>query len=229
MYIDIKKLSCLLETPEALLAYLDGLSNAQFRQAGLVLGENMLPKTTEHVFWSIFSAMFRHNRKAYLGTLLKALAKKINATDASSEELERLGLWEEEFCTICQKLTETDRKKILLSLLPLLKNPADTERLLVQCGLKESSLWIPFLLQINSKPCAFLLLKALRYVEHDKALLIRTCHFLMKRGDDLSFSVASIMRLSFGLEEVHGTFSLSLKPYQLARVEQSYEAFSMLF
>ena len=62
-------------------------------------------------------------------------------------------------------------------------------------------------------------------MEHDKPLLIRTCHFLMKRGDGLSFSMASLLRLSFGFEEVRGTFSLSLEPYQLARIEQNYEAF----
>jgi hypothetical protein len=37
--------------------------------------------------------------------------------------------------------------------------------------------------------------------------------------------MASLLRLSFGLEEVRGTFSLSLEPYQLARIEQSYDAF----
>jgi hypothetical protein len=47
----------------------------------------------------------------------------------------------------------------------------------------------------------------------------------MKRGDSQSFNLASLLRLSFGLEEVRGTFSLSLEPYQLSRVEQNYDAF----
>lgn len=71
----------------------------------------------------------------------------------------------------------------------------------------------------------FLLLRALRYVEHDRALLIRTCYFLMKAGDALSFNMAALLRTYFALEEVRGTFSLSLKPYELARIEQSYDAF----
>lgn len=227
MMLDARKLSTLLETPEQLLAYLGEMSNAQFRNASRVLGERLLPSVDNDVFWQVFRALLLSDRKAYLGTLLKALVARLcpKGVHPTSEVLDEVGLWTGVFPSLCQELTDTDRKKILLALLPLFASPSDAERLLLQCGLKESSSWIPFLLQVQSKPCYFLLLKALRYVEHDKPLLIRTCHFLMKRGDGQSFNMASILRLSFGLEEVRGTFSLSLEPYQLARIEQNYDAF----
>lgn len=227
MLLDVRKLASLLETPDQLLAYLAEMSNAQFRNASRVLGERLLPSVDNDVFWPLFRALFLSDRKAYLGTLLKALALRLSprGAEVSTSILEESGIWTSEFVSVCHDLTDTDRKKVLLYLLPLFASPSDVERLFLQCGLKEGSSWIPFLLQVQSKPCYFLLLKALRYVEHDKPLLIRTCHFLMKRGDGLSFSMASLLRLSFGLEEVRGTFSLSLEPYQLARVEQSYEAF----
>lgn len=227
MLLDIRKLGILLETPEQLLAYLAEMSNAQFRNASRVLGERLLPSVDNDVFWPLFRALFLSDRKAYLGTLLKALVLRLSprGTEVSTSILQESGIWTSEFVSVCHELTDTDRKKVLLSLLPLFSSPSDVERLFLQCGLKDGSAWIPYLLQVQSKPCYFLLLKALRYVEHDKPLLIRTCHFLMKRGDGLSFSMASLLRLSFGLEEVRGTFSLSLEPYQLARVEQSYEAF----
>ena len=227
MLLDVRKLGILLETPEQLLAYLAEMSNAQFRNASRVLGERLLPSVDNDVFWPLFRTLFLSDRKAYLGTLLKALVLRLSprGTEVSTSILEESGIWTSEFVSVCHELTDTDRKKVLLSLLPLFASPSDAERLFLQCGLKEGSSWIPYLLQVQSKPCYFLLLKALRYVEHDKPLLIRTCHFLMKRGDGLSFSMASLLRLSFGLEEVRGTFSLSLEPYQLARIEQSYDAF----
>ena len=227
MLLDIRKLATLLETPEQLLAYLAEMSNAQFRNASRVLGERLLPSVDNDVFWPLFRALFLSDRKAYLGTLLKALVLRLSprGAEVSTSILEESGIWTSEFVSVCTDLTDTDRKKVLLSLLSLFASPSDVERLFLQCGLKEGSSWIPFLLQVQSKPCYFLLLKALRYVEHDKPLLIRTCHFLMKRGDGLSFSMASLLRLSFGLEEVRGTFSLSLEPYQLARIEQNYDAF----
>lgn len=227
MMPDLRKIRALLLEPEQLLTYLDGLSNSQFRMASQVLGEKLLVELEDQYFWNAFKYLFLYNRKAYLGTLLKALASRIsfNGVSVDSKEFDRCGIWGDDFSLVCGNLTDTDRKKVFISLLPLFNNPIDIERLFAQCGLKERSLWIPFLLQVTSKPCAFLLLKALRYVEHDRDLLIRTCHFLMKKGDEQNFNLASLLRLSFGLEEVRGTFSLSLEPYQLARIEQNYDAF----
>lgn len=227
MMPDLRKIRALLLEPEHLLAYLKGLSNSQFRIASQVLGERLLVELEDKYFWETFKTLFLYNRKAYLGTLLKALSSRIspNGVSVDSCEFDRCGIWGDDFLLVCSNLTDTDRKKVFISLLPLFNNPSDIERLFTQCGLTELSLWIPFLLQVTSKPCAYLLLKALRYVEHDRDLLIRTCHFLMKRGDEQNFNLASLLRLSFGLEEVRGTFSLSLEPYQLARIEQNYDAF----
>lgn len=225
--VDIRKIRTLLSEPDMLLAYLQGLSNSQFRVASQQLGERLLVDIEANTFWHIFKTMFLCNRRAYLGTLLKALRMRIShdGLPVDSTAFEREGIWAEDFKEVCRELTETDRKKVLICLLPLFDNPSEIERLFIQCGLEEQWQWIPFLLQVTSKPCAYLLLKALRYVEHDRNLLIRTCHFLMKKGDEQSFNLASLLRLSFGLEEVRGTFSLSLEPYQLARVEQNYDAF----
>lgn len=227
MFVDSRKLRSLMAEPDALLSYLGGLSNAQFRDAGRMLGESILVGVPGETFWSVFRTLFFSNRKAYLGTLLKALVSRIKAKGRIDEASvwEQVGLWNGDFSLVCANLTDTDCKKVLLALLPLMESPGDAERLFVQCGLREPSQRIPYLLQIRTLPCAFLLLKGLRYVEHDRALLIRTCHFLMKRGDECSFNVAALVRVSFGLDEVRGTFSLSLEPYQLARVEQNYEAF----
>ena len=76
------------------------------------------------------------------------------------------------------------------------------------------------------KAAAFVLLRALRYEEADRELLLRVARFLLRRGDALSFNVASLMRLSFGLDELRGTFSLQLQPWQLDKMEQDWAYFS---
>lgn len=227
MLADIRKIRLLTSEPEALLVYIESLSNSQFRHVSKLLGEQILKDVSVDDFWKIFKTLFFHDRKAYLGTLIKALVQRMQAISPLLEgkALESSGIWNSDFAELCRALNETDRKKLLVTLLPLLSSPIDVERFLLQCGLQEYVDWIPYLLQVQSMPCAYLLLKALRYVESDRALLIRTCHFLMKRGDSQSFNLASLLRLSFGLEEVRGTFSLSLEPYQLSRVEQNYDAF----
>ena len=227
MFVDSRKLRTLLTEPDALLSYLHGMSNSQFRDASRMLGESLLVDMPDEDFWPLFRCLFFSNRKAYLGTLLKALVLRIKkqGRGVGSLDMEQVGLWNRDFELVCMELTETDCKKVLMAMLPMIERPEDAERLFVQCGQSEALPRIPYLLQIQTLPCAYLLLKALRYVEHDRALLIRTCHFLMRRGDECSFNVASLIRISFGLDEVHGTFSLFLEPYQLARVEQNYEAF----
>lgn len=227
MPIDVRTLEKLANEPQALLMHLKALSNSRFRQASRELGESVLVELDNQHFWAVFHVLFHDNRKAYLGTLLKALAARIANRDYGSDSgmTEADALLGKDFAILCSEMTDTDRKKTLLTLLPLISCPTTAERLLLQCGLHESPTWIPFLLHVRTAPCAFLLLKAMRYVEHDRALLIRTCHFLIKNGDGLSFNLASLIRASFALEEVRGTFSLTLKPYELARIEQNYDAF----
>ena len=70
MLTDTRKLLSLLDTPEQLVAYLGTLSNSQFRLAGRVLAERLLPGCDGAVFWQVFRTLFLSARKASLGTLL---------------------------------------------------------------------------------------------------------------------------------------------------------------
>ena len=113
-----------------------------------------------------------------------------------------------------------------ISRLPSYADPADIECLLTLVGLTERREWIAHLVRVEGKAAAFVLLRALRCVEDDRELLLRVARFLLRRGDALSFNVASLMRLSFGLDELRGTFSLQLQPWQLDKMEQDWAYFS---
>lgn len=84
---------------------------------------------------------------------------------------------------------------------------------------------LPYLLRINTLPAGYALFRATKYVDHNRPLLLRLTYFLMKRGDALGFNLASLLRTTYGLDEVSGVFSLRIEPYQLARIENSYKAF----
>ena len=227
MLVDRRRLRELTSEPESLVVYLNGLTNSQFRVASQMLAGGMLDDMPCKAFWQLFSRLFIADRKAYLGTLLKALATRIGNQKVIGAEDDFLShvVDEEILSALSDEMTEVDRKKILLTILPTLNSPEDVNRTFNLLHLSEASQWIPYLLQVHNPAAAFLLLKALRYVEHDRSLLIRTCHFLMKKGDGHSFNLASIIRLSFALDEVRGTFSLVLQPYQLSRIEQNFEVF----
>ena len=47
----------------------------------------------------------------------------------------------------------------------------------------------------------------------------------MKRKDDLSYNMASILRTYFGLSEIQGQLSLKVEEYELSYLESSFEKF----
>ncbi|MCF0199263.1 MAG: hypothetical protein HUK02_08065 [Bacteroidaceae bacterium] len=204
---------------EALTRYLDSLSNSQFRTAGYMLGETLSQYLLEPVFWSLFSALAAYNSKAFLVTMLKQAVARLEAGT--------LSLFSDEAQAAYRGLSgnELDVQKVLLALLPQCSAPADVDGLFRVFGIAEGAPRLPYLLRVTTLPAAFQLFRALQYADHDRALLIRTTYLLMKRGDDVSFNLASLLRTHFSLDEVRGSFSLRVEPYQLSRLQSSYAAF----
>ena len=218
MTADIHQLRALANEPESLYSYLLKSSNAQHRVACSALAEVVLPEMEVSPFWALFAHLHNADSKAYLGMLLKALNTMVSNRGWSILETGH-------FASICSTFSDIDVTKTIVSLLPKTVEVQQAEHLFSACGVGEGERRIALLLQVDTRVSNFMLLKALRYVEHDVVLLTRTCRYLMKRGDGHSFSLASIICTSFGLEDVRGVFSLNLEPYEIARIESNFEAF----
>jgi len=201
---------------DGLIELLDSLSHSQFRTAVYMLGERYALELSSDNFWSLFTLLFQNDAKAFLVTMLKALAQRMEKGDVSISD--------DGFMQLCKMMNSVDRQKTLSFILPYLNNEEQV-RYLFQRFSMEAYEWIPFLIKVNSLPCAFVLFSSLRYIEHERDYLVRVAYFLMKRGDGLAFNLASLIKAYFGLDELKGTFSLQLKPFELARLETSYKAF----
>lgn len=202
----------------ALPAFLRTLSVSQFRTAGYMLGERVALEVEPSEFWELFLTLLRTDNRAFLVTMLQALAVRLERGDVS--------LYDEGFVALVPHFTEVDADKTLARLLPLQRDPDSVARLLDLLGVGDYRKRIGLLLPVGTVPCAYVLFRTLRYVEHDHVLLMRVAALLVRRGDSVSFNLASIMKEYFGLHELRGTFSLHLRPWQLSRLETSYEAFS---
>ena len=218
MTADLHQLRALVCEPESLYSYLLRSSNARHRVACSALSDVVLPELDTSMFWSLFAHLHNADSKAYLGMLLKALNRIVSGKGWSVLETGQ-------FASICSTFTDIDVTKTIVSLLPKAVEVTQAERLFTACGIGEGERRIALLLQVNTSVSDFMLLKALRYVEHDVVLLTRTCRYLIKRGDGPSFSLASIICTSFGLENVGGVFSLNIEPYEIARIESNFDAF----
>ena len=62
-------------------------------------------------------------------------------------------------------------------------------------------------------------------MEGNRDQLVKCCNRLLERGDDRSFNLVSIVKHYFDLPEVKGVFSLRVQPYQLSRLDNSYQGF----
>ena len=202
---------------EGLVRLLSSFSRSEQRTAGYMLGERLLLDCPAELYWQMTEALVCYDSKAYLITLMKTFLLRLSRGTAS--------LSDEPFGRLAAGFNEVERQKVALLLLPELEQPKQVEQLFQLLGLAKGREQLVYLIRVDTLPCLFLLLRSLRYVEHDRAEVLKVARQLMKRGSGSSFNLASIVKVAFGLDELSGTFSLRLQPYQIARLEQSYEAF----
>ena len=202
---------------EELVRLLDSFSRSEQRTAGYMLGERLLLDCPADLYWQITEALVRYNSKAYLITLMKTFLVRMERGTAF--------LSDKPFAILAATFNDIERQKVALLLLPALASPEQVEQLFRLMAIGKGREQMVYLVRIDTLPCLFLLLRSLRYIEHDRRELLQVARQLMKRGTGSSFNLASIIKVAFGLEELNGTFSLNLQPYQIARLEQSYEAF----
>ncbi|MBQ7460949.1 MAG: hypothetical protein IJS63_01655 [Bacteroidaceae bacterium] len=202
---------------EGLVLLLVSFSRSEQRTAGYMLGERLLLDCPKDLYWKMTEALVRHESKAWLITLMKTFLMRLKNGSAS--------LSDKSFAELAAGFNDIERQKVALLILPELDSPKRIEKLFSVLGIAKGREQMVYLVRIDTLPCLFLLLRSLRYIEHDHEEVLKVTRQLMKRGTGASFNLASIIKIAFGLEELRGTFSLRLQPYQIARLEQSYDAF----
>lgn len=216
---------------DGLTSYLGSLSNSHFRTAGYIIGERLLRQSTPDVFWTVATRLILWQPKAFTVTMAKAAAPLFLSGTLSIDD--------SGFRRLAAELRGDahliDRQKLLMHWLPLITTPSTMESLFDALGIHAPRRRVDFLLRTEGLVSAFVLLRTLRFEEHDSAYITDVCRQLMRRAstlshsggkaDSLSFNLASLLRSYFGLSDVRGTFSLALQPYELSRLDTDFEAF----
>lgn len=205
------------ESTKELVTLLDSFSRSEQRTAGYMLGERLLLDCPSELYWKVTEALVCYDSRAYLITLMKTFLVRWERGTSS--------LSDAPFAQLAASFNEVERQKVALLLMPAMQRPEHLEHLFSVLGIPKGREQMVYLVRIDTLPCLFLLLRSLRYIEHDRAEVLKVARQLMKRGTGASFNLASIVKVAFGLDELTGTFSLRLQPYQIDRLEQSYEAF----
>lgn len=201
-----------------LLDYLSGLSNAQFRTAGYMLGEKFMPMLGYEDFWQLAEILVQSNSKAFLVTVLKSWVSRNEPFVPSVHSCAAF------FLSLQGR--DEDVRKTLTIMLPTLTTPDQVEWLISALGCNDPHRRIAAFITTTTPVTSFLLMHALHEIEDDRPLLVRTAYYLIKKGDGLSFNLASLICACFGLDEVKGTFSLNIRPYEISRLMSDFSAFS---
>lgn len=197
---------------QGVLAYFSRLTNSRRREASRVL-EREAARLDATVFWHLALTLARSDSKAYLGTLLKAAPATI-APDFAA--------W------LLDKGTATDLSKTIEALLPRQATPEAVEHLFACLEVFAPQDRADYLLRNLTWPAAYILFQSMRKMESERGWLLSLCRRLIKDGTAIGWTLASLARTYFDLPELRGTFSLKLEPYQLSRIENSYDAFCRL-
>ena len=228
-----QRLSALFEGRDwdALTSYLATLSNSHFRTAGYLIGERFLPAVSADDFWAIAQRLILWDAKAFTVTVGKAATLRFQAGTLSLQDAGFLQLMD----ALQDDSHVIDREKLLRLWLPSATQPATMEQLFNHLGVLAPRRRVDFLLQYDSLCAAFVLLRTLRFEEHDRDFLTDVCRQLIRRaatqssatssGGSLCFNLASLLRTYFDLPDLRGTFSLQLEPYELTRIDTDFEVF----
>ena len=126
-----------------------------------------------------------------------------------------------------EEASSIDRRKMLEAFLPLMQTPECIEHLMSSLFRVEDSDYsrVMVLFKAGTSAGYFLLFAHLKQMDADNAYLRRLAVELIRKGDKASFNLAAILQQYFDLGPLPGTFSLQTPPYELSRLDQSYDNF----
>lgn len=210
---------------DALTEYLSTLTVRDFRRACEILSRSVMTRCADDAYWSAFRQLAAWNSKAFLVTMLKAVPERKRQMGFSlrSAGYAAVADW------LCSDGTATDRDKFARFMTNVFADDPDELVILFRSlNIDSPQGRMRFLIQGNGAGCYYLLFLDMRRCDHDPVLLTRCCRALMRKGDALSFNLASAAKEYFDLPDVRGTFSLRIEPYGLSRLELSYEDFKKM-
>ena len=204
---------------DGLSHHLGSVSNAEFRRLQTVMREKVMPHLANEAFWATYLHLLMFRRQAFLPCVLAAegLAKS-ESLDFDCQEAREVAAW-------MQANSPDSVVKVVRMMVPILTSAQQIEGLFRlfewdnerECALvliKESTPW-----------AYYVLFNVLRRAADNRQLLVAACQAIMRKNDDMSFNMASLLRSYFDLNEIKSTFSLQIEPYELSYIEQSYDNF----
>lgn len=194
-------------------------SNADFRKMEVVVRERVMPQLSNQDFWEAYQHLLEYRRQAFLPCVLGAAGLAKDGTlDFRCKEAQSVAQW-------LHDNSPESLAKIVRMALPMLVSAEQIEALFQFAGFHDERECVAVLLKESTPYAYYVLFNVLRRAADNQSLLHAACLAIMKKNDDMSFNMASLLRSYFDLIDIKSTFSLQIEPYELSYIEQSYDNF----
>ena len=194
-------------------------SNAEFRRMETMVRERVMPQLTNEEFWEAYLHLLQYRRQAFLPCILAVAGlAKAGTLDLNCKEAQEMVRW-------LHANSPQSVVKIVRMAVPLLTTASQIEGFLRLFEFHDERECVAVLVKESTPHAYYALFNVLRRAADNQPLLHSACLAIMKKNDDMSFNMASLLRSYFGLNDIKSTFSLQIEPYELSYIEQSYENF----
>lgn len=202
---------------DGLIRQLDKMTNSEFRRSEGIVREQM-KKLSNNMFWEGYSRLVKYRKQSFLSCILSVgRLVKNDELDFVSEGALELARWTREE-------SPESAAKILKMAIPLLSTENQMTGIRRLFDVADEKEWISILTKEETPLAYYMLFKALQTVENQDETY-KCCLNLMRKGNDISYNMASIIKSYFGVDQLKTTFSLQVAPYELSFLDKSYENF----
>ena len=192
------------------------MTNSEFRRVQPIVRNEILPRLTNEEFWEAFRHFLAFRPQAFLSCVHCIEGLIENGT---------LNLNNSHFIAIGKQLDDRQRQKLVSIALSYMPSEQTIRQLFAAMLIDNTDIRISLLIRESTPLTYYMLFKTLKEMpdHHDKC--VSCCRQIMKKQDDLSYNMASILRAYFGLNEIQGQLSLKVEHYELSYLEQSFDTF----
>ncbi len=194
----------------------NALSNAQFRRTESHLRQTVLPKLKNDDFWETLYHLIIYRPQAFLSGILAIEHLAKDGTLSYDNDGAQL---------LAASIDATQVQKIVSMAVPKLVTEEQVLGIFELFHFHDEKKQVAVLIQTHTPLTYYHIFRTLQHIPDHRELALRTCRYMLKKGDDMSFNMAAILRAYFGLNEITHQLSLKIEPYELSYLETSYEKF----
>lgn len=204
---------------DALRQVFSRMTNMEFRKTEGVMRNDILPGLSNEDFWEALFHLVVYRHQAFITCILAVKHLVADNTLAFNNR------WIEELVAFLTQNSPGTLQKLMTMAIPIMETETQINEMFNAFGFENERDRIAALINVATPLAYYVLFKILKHLADNRELVRKCCIFILKKNDELSYNMASIIREYFDITDIRSRFSLAVAPYELCFIDSSYENF----